>query len=190
MEEWAKFQIRWKYLQPIFDSPDIFEQLPNETKKFSTIDMFYKQLMNSSRGQTNTVLRTTVQEGLYERFSEANRSLEIIQNELRNYLEKKREKFGRFYFLSNEDLIEILSLTKDPTSVQPHLKKIFENIYLIEFEKDLRIIGINSKEGEVIALRNPISTTARNVEDWIQDMELEMRVAVRYELEQALIDFH
>ena len=42
LEEWAKYQVNWMYLQPIFDSPDIAKQLPGEYKKFKGVDNNWK----------------------------------------------------------------------------------------------------------------------------------------------------
>lgn len=104
LEEWAKCQGEWMYLQPIFDSADIAKQLPNESKKFKTVDSTWRHTMDqASKGIL--VLEMCSQEGLLERLQEANKNLETIQKELKNYLEKKREKFARFYFLSDTDLL-------------------------------------------------------------------------------------
>ena len=55
--------------------------------------------------------------GLLDTLNEMNTKLEEIQKSLDMYLETKRQIFPRFYFLSNDDLLEILGQSKNPDAV-------------------------------------------------------------------------
>jgi dynein heavy chain len=148
----------------------------------------WKALMKQTMEQPN--LKTlSLNKSITENLIEANKRLDSIQKGLNSYLETKRTAFPRFYFLSNEDLLEILSQIRDPKAVQVHLRKCFENINELEFnESNTEIIAMLSLEKESIQFINPISPTGV-VEGWLTEVERTMRDTIQHTIGKALATY-
>jgi len=111
LDEWVTCQRNWMYLETIFGAEDIQRQLPSEAQKFSMVDRIWKTILKKTHEHPNVL--SSIEEGptLLQQFQTANVALEEIQKSLEDYLETKRMAFPRFYFLSNDELLEILSQT-------------------------------------------------------------------------------
>jgi dynein heavy chain, axonemal len=154
LEAWMTCQRSWLYLEPIFSSDDIVTQLPVESKRFTTMDRTWRRIMSQAKAKPG-VVECCSDFKLLDSFKECNKLLELVSKGLSAYLESKRISFPRFFFLSDDELLQILSQTKDPTAVQPHLRKCFENVATLEFQDDKRITAMFSGEGERINIAEP-----------------------------------
>jgi dynein heavy chain len=191
LSEWIKCQRVYMNLEPIFTSEDIAHQMPMESGKFALVNDFWKRLMEASVKEP--LLNDCIPDNtLLQSFKDNNTKLDQIQKQLNQYLEMKRILFPRFFFLSDEDLVKILSQTKDPLMVQEHLNKCFEAIDLVEFTPELKIVAMLSPEKERVEFIKSIDVNEGekkgNVEVWMKELEKTMFDTVKDFTKRSLLD--
>jgi dynein heavy chain len=199
LEEWILCQRTWMYLEPIFGSEDIMRQMPAEGRRFASVDGMWRKTMQETFDQPQ-VLEVAKRDNLLEKFKSANKLLDQIQKGLNDYLEIKRLAFPRFYFLSNDELLEILSQTKDPTAVQQHLNKCFEGINRVKFryeasgnKEERQIVAMESAEMEVVEIMDPVDpdrgANKGNVESWLLELQLAMRLTIKDVIKRSMVSY-
>ncbi|XP_073391166.1 uncharacterized protein [Physcomitrium patens] len=190
LDQWCEVQKQWMYLESIFSAPDIQRQLPNESKAFFAVDKQFKDIMKRTHDRPNA-LQSGLATGWLEIFQKSNETLEKIQKNLEDYLETKRMAFPRFYFLSNDELIEILAQTRNVQAVQPHMSKCFDGIRSLDFGEDpksIDIFAMISSEGERITLGKNLKARG-NVENWLTAVEQNMVSSLQRLAKHAYVEY-
>mmetsp|Transcript_30720 Transcript_30720/g.59916 ORF Transcript_30720/g.59916 Transcript_30720/m.59916 type:complete len:4305 (+) Transcript_30720:116-13030(+) len=191
MEEWLACQKTWIYLEPIFSSEDIMRQLPIEGTRFTVVDTAWRNTMDAAKKNPNILEFISDTDNLLKTFQDANKFLDTIGKGLNLYLDAKRLAFPRFYFLSNDELLSILSQTKNVLAVQPHMSKCFDAVQSLNFTNETNIItGMNSAEGELVNFHTRIDPNEGpkkgNVEVWLREVELVIFACLRQLTRKAL----
>ena len=117
---------------------------------FGSVDKMWRVVMSGAVANP-FVIDATQATRAFENLQYCNDTIEKVQKSLNEYLHSKRLLFPRFFFLSNDDLLHILSQTKEPIRVQDHLNKCFEGIERLEFEESSLVVkGMYSNLDEYI----------------------------------------
>ena len=189
---WIKVQRNWMRLEPIFlASEDIRAQLPEDTKRFEKVDQDWKELMRDAVDEPG-VVECSCREGREETLHTLFNEIEICEKALQEYLEQKQKIFPRFYFVSPQTLLDILSNGNNPEKVNEYIGDCFDGMKAMEFvtgENEPRpykkASGMFSKEGEYVKFGSEF-TMSGAVENYLCDLERKMQTT----LKEILIDAH
>ncbi|CBZ51589.1 Dynein heavy chain family protein, related [Neospora caninum Liverpool] len=183
LEEWQLLQRNWLYLEAIFAAPDIRKQLPSEATKFAGVDHQWRELMKETQ-EYSVAFAAGTKEDRLEVFRRMNRTLDGVRKALEDYLQHKREAFPRFFFLSNDELLELLSQAKNLSAIQPLIRKCFANIYELMIDEEAKlaeIVGMISAEGEEVLFSKSLKPRG-SVEKWLPEVEEMMVRTIRRNL--------
>jgi dynein heavy chain 1 len=187
---WIDVQRQWVYLEGVFTgNADIKHLLPIESSRFQNINSEFFTVMKKVYKSPNIldVLNISGVQKSLERLAEL---LNKIQKALGEYLEKERVSFPRFYFVGDEDLLEIIGNSNDSVRIQKHFKKMFAGLSGLMLDEDNTIIGFTSKEGEEVRLKKEISLIKTpKINEWLTALETNMKLTLAELLSEAVADF-
>eukprot|EP01065_Artemidia_motanka_P030559 TRINITY_DN365_c0_g2_i2.p1 TRINITY_DN365_c0_g2~~TRINITY_DN365_c0_g2_i2.p1 ORF type:complete len:4684 (+),score=1932.48 TRINITY_DN365_c0_g2_i2:111-14162(+) len=177
MVKWMDLQKMWKNLYPIFiESADIREQLQEDARAFQGIDDLYRSMMSKAHNHTSvievcctdTIKRQLQREDDFEALlSHIDETLTTCQKKLSEYLEGKKKLFARFFFISDTDLIDILSKGSDPVAVMRHMAKIIDSV------KTYTVRQGTKTAFEIVSIQDEVVPTCQElecdgpVEEWL-----------------------
>lgn len=116
----SQIQKKWIYLEPIFANGT----LRQGDTYFNRIDKDFRYIMRDVAGNPKIVSLTKIN-NVQMIIESLLSQLQQCQNTLSTYMTGKRDVFSRFYFLSDEDLLEVLGQANKENILQKHISKLF-----------------------------------------------------------------
>jgi len=190
---------KWQYLESIFcGQPDIIRMLGEEDAKFQKSNKIFKaQMVRVNKDKNCYKALITGVSNFTKTLSDMVANFETIQKSLVQFLESKRGKFPRFYFLPNDDLLEIIGMGKNPEPLNKHIQKIFNGVVSLEAEPAPKgssakyyiksLLAENNEESielDAGATDGKKLEVDQNVEEWLGNKESGLIVRMREALQR------
>lgn len=186
-DTWIDVQRQWVYLEGVFkNNNEIKHILPVESSRFQNINSELFVILRKVY-KSPLILDVLNIPGILPSIERLAELLSRVQTALGEYFEKERQNFARFYFIGDEDLLEIIGNSNEVSHVQKHLSKMFTGIHGFIFDKENSVItGVTSIEGEELELSNKISIIRTpKVVEWLKELEVQSKLAVSDRLKDA-----
>ncbi|XP_066585667.1 cytoplasmic dynein 2 heavy chain 1 [Prorops nasuta] len=171
-------QRKWIYLEPIYGGGPA----PKDSSRWIKADKDFRYLMGEVyRDPRVSSLRMLPLAAL----TNLRESLDKCQRSLDEFLEEKRASYPRLYFLSDEDLLELVSGTR--RGLESHLPKLYHGVKSVILE-GTNLLGVSSSEGETLKFSHPIDLKLCDLPKWLGQLEEAIRDSLKQFLNKCLKD--
>lgn len=187
-------QKKFEYVNNIFNNiQSQANQVSGEVANFSTLKSDFKIYMERIHQNPNAKESLTVDQ-FKAKFETNSRELDKIQNALKSLIKQRRVAFARFFFLSDEDMFELLGNAKNPNVINKHLKKMYEGVKILKHEvrndrqnKVAYFKEMHSPDGEIVKLEQEVMVAGDNLIKMMEDIERQMKDTLKAKLKEGMV---
>ena len=130
----GEVQRTWSFLENLFiHSEEVKKELPRESEQFVKIDKEVRRILKNGY-DSKLAMKFCCQDWVFPGLEDVQKQLTVCEKALFEFMESKRRAFPRFYFVSTNDLLDILSNGNNPSKVMVHMPKIFQAIETLELK--------------------------------------------------------
>ncbi|KAL7738788.1 hypothetical protein ACLKA6_008441 [Drosophila palustris] len=175
-------QRRWVYLEPVFGAGT----LQQEHALFKRIDKDFRFVMREIQMDSRVTSLLKIN-NISTIVNALETQLARCQQNLMSYITDKRNSFPRFYFLGDDDLLELLGqAAKDADIIKRHIRKLFPGCHSLAIEQapngaHYRILAVHSADGDKLQLSQAVDMTG-DIERWLNELVIAVQEALRAQI--------
>jgi dynein heavy chain 1 len=188
-DTWVDIQRQWIYLEGVFSGEnEIGSILPIEATRFRTINNEFMQLMGKVY-RIKKILDIIAISEIVDTFKRFENLFHSLQKSLGEFLSLQRTNYPRFFFIGDEDLLEIIGNSRDIFQIQKHVKKMIPGVSSVHLDSENGdIIAVESPEGEVIQLITPVERKSHQLIVLLDNLEASICETLLRSLEVTILD--
>ena len=189
LEEFCQYQKFIISTEPVvFFNPEFPKDMPNEFKKFNNENV----LKNLSKSLKEHSFLPKYIDHAHDRamqdLKRGNKNYEELFKYIEEYLDKKRKENPKYYYLSNEELLEMYQKSDDIEVKRKHIPKMISGIKNIDLGADSdEIIKISTIDEEIITFK--FSKGKGNIKEILDAIESEIAKKLKNSFKNYKRDF-
>ncbi|XP_071359544.1 dynein heavy chain domain-containing protein 1 isoform X2 [Trachinotus anak] len=214
LDLFENYQKTWAFLTKMFNGTFLSIQRVDLLERFQPVDETFKEIMRTITADLH-VLNFVHFKKTNEKFHgnslcqiliDGLSTMEAISNQMVDLLDALREQFPRLWFLSDREVIQLLSFHPTPFMLQPFVRKCFKGVHWLEVDSEkpcntgdvkshgatsgshrrMKVLGVFARLQEHITFLSPLGPNL-NALVWLSAFEKQLKLTMVHLMKQCAL---
>ncbi|XP_030593777.1 dynein heavy chain domain-containing protein 1 isoform X2 [Archocentrus centrarchus] len=205
-----KYQQKWAFLTKMLGGTFFSTQRKDLLKHFQPVDETFKEIMTSISKEPHVLNLVSTKtndrfcgNSLFQVLLDGLSAMDVISNQMSDLLDNLCERCPRLWFLSEREVMQILSFQPTPFALQPFVQKCFKEVRLLEVacgiprdgnsceatsecHRQMKVLGVFGSLQEHIAFQCPLEPNADALA-WFCDFEKQLKLTIVQLMKQCAV---